>query len=133
MVYVIIIPTKLIYSLPCPALRDFLSKAPQYKSMLNPLYEKNPSVLLITVTALNVTLWKRLYLRTDGDPNLYLPTHKALRLLKEENHSRKEKLKEVKRFVMSRLQLSAVRLCKCCFRELEVLQVKGRKYASNWN
>ena len=65
--------------------------------MLNPIYEKNSSVLLITVTALNVTLWRRLYLRTDAKEDLDLPGHEALRLLKEENSSRQERLKEVKR------------------------------------
>lgn len=65
--------------------------------MLNPLYEKNSSVLLITVTALNVTLWQRLYLRTDALEELQLPGYEALRLLKEENCSRQERLKEVRR------------------------------------
>lgn len=66
--------------------------------MVNPLYEKNPAVLLITVTALNVTLWKRLYLRSDAKEELDLPLYEAVRLLKEENCSRLEKLQEVKRY-----------------------------------
>ncbi len=68
--------------------------------MLNPIYEKNTSVLLITVTALNVTLWKRLYLRTDAAEELKLPGYEALRLLKEENCSRQERLKEIKWYAM---------------------------------
>jgi hypothetical protein len=64
--------------------------------MLNPLYEKNTSVLLITVTALNVTLWQRLYLRTDASEELDLPGYEALWLLKEENKTRHDHLKEVK-------------------------------------
>lgn len=69
--------------------------------MINPIYEKNPSILLITVTALNVALWKRLYLRTDAREGLYLPSYEELRLLKEENSTRHEKLQEVQRSVDS--------------------------------
>ncbi len=65
--------------------------------MLNPIYEKNSSVLQITVTTLNVSLWRRLYLRTDALEQLELPGYEALRLLKEESTSRHERLQEVKR------------------------------------
>ena len=81
-----------------PLSRDYLAVPENHKTMLNPLYEKNTSVLLITVTALNVTLWRQLYLRTDALEELDLPGYDALRLLKEENLSRQEKLKEVKRY-----------------------------------
>jgi len=77
--------------------RDFLVEEGNHRHMLNPLYEKNASVLLITVTALNVTLWKRLFLRTDLLEELELPGYEALRLLKEENRSRQERLKDVRR------------------------------------
>lgn len=83
--------------------------------MLNPIYEKNSSVLLITVTALNVTLWKRLYLRTDILEELELPGYEALRLLKQENCSRQEKLKEVKRLVFQRVEVVCVNLAFCGF------------------
>lgn len=96
------------------SLWDSLSIPENSKQMLNPIYEKNSSVLQITVTTLNVSLWRRLYLRTDALEQLELPGYEALRLLKEESTSRHERLQEVKR-------------------ELEALQVKGRKYASNWS
>ena len=76
---------------------DFLAVPENSTPMLNPLYEKNSSVLLISVTALNVSLWRRLYLRTDAQEELDLPGFEALRLLKQENISRQERLKEVKR------------------------------------
>lgn len=96
------------------SLWDYLAVPENHKTMLNPLYDKNTSVLLITVTALNVTLWRQLFLRTDALEELHLPGYDALRLLKEENLSRQEKLMEVKS-------------------ELEELQKQGRKYASNWS
>lgn len=80
----------------CDLHRDYLQSRAE-KKMVNPLYERNPGVLLITVTALNVGLWRRLYLRTDAEEELELPGYEALRLLKEENKSRKERLAEVKR------------------------------------
>ena len=40
--------------IPTPSLRAYLSQDEVLQSMLNPLYEKNSSVLLLTVHALNV-------------------------------------------------------------------------------
>ncbi len=103
---------------------------------MNPIYEKNSSVLLITVTALNVTLWKRLYLRTDAREELKLPGYEELRLLKEENHSRRERLKEVKGYICNIGGKELIIIAHGAYyyiSELEALQAKGRKYASNWS
>ena len=63
--------------------------------MRNPLYEKNPSVLQLTVTGLNVTLWKQLYLRTDGESSLSLSGFEAIKELKDTNSALKSTLEGV--------------------------------------
>ena len=63
--------------------------------MRNPLYEKNPSVLQLTVTGLNVTLWKQLYLRTDGESSLSLSGFEAIKELKDTNTALKSTLEGV--------------------------------------
>ena len=65
--------------------------------MRNPLYEKNPSVLQLTVTGLNVTLWKQLYLRTDGDSSLSLSGFEAIKELKDTNTALKNRLEDVQK------------------------------------
>lgn len=96
------------------SLWDHLSQKAVLKPMLNALYEKNSTVLLITVTALNVTLWKRLYLRRGLEPGLLVPGQQAVRRLKETNTSLKRALTDIRS-------------------ELLQLQTEGRKYASNWS
>ena len=64
--------------------------------MTNPLYEKNPTVLKITVTALNVSLWKQLYLRMDAESTLPLVGFEAIKHLKDTNSALKETLESVK-------------------------------------
>ena len=65
--------------------------------MRNPLYEKNPSVLQLTVTGLNVTLWKQLYLRTDGESSLSLSGFEAIKELKDTNTALKNRLEDVQK------------------------------------
>ena len=65
--------------------------------MRNPLYEKNPSVLQITVTALNVTLWKQLYLRTDAESSLSLSGFEAIKELRDTNTALKKALEDVRK------------------------------------
>jgi len=79
--------------------RAYLSQDEVLQPMLNPLYEKNSSVLLLTVHALNVTLWKRLYLRMDIEPSLSLPGYEATCKLKETNTQLKRTLNQVRRCV----------------------------------
>ena len=79
------------------SLRRYLSQPEILSSLLNPLYDRNPSLLNLTVSHLTVTLWKRLYLRTGLDPVLTPPSLNALRELKDTNNALKEKLGDVRK------------------------------------
>ncbi|XP_064382169.1 myotubularin-related protein 9-like [Halichondria panicea] len=92
----------------------YLSQPHVYSPLLNPLYDLNPSVLLLSVSPLTVTLWRRLYLNTSIEAQLTPPTLNALKELKDTNTALREKLSTVRK-------------------ELMDLQIKGRKFASNWS
>lgn len=82
-----------------PHYRDHLSQREVGAPLLNPLYEKNPAVLVITVTALNVTLWKSMYLRRDARDSLTLPGFEAVKRLKDTNTKLKQELTDIKLLV----------------------------------
>lgn len=67
--------------------------------MRNPFYEKSSSVLHITVTALNITLWKQLYLRTDAETTLSISGFEAIKQLKDTNTALKSTLETVRKWV----------------------------------
>ena len=115
--------------------RNYLAQLDEAGPMVNPLYEKNSSVMLITVTALNVTLWKRLYLRCDAKSSLTVPNYEAIKLLKDKNAKLKQDLADVRKSVMhSRNFVSNMKsLYLFFYRELEEQQLQGRKFASNWS
>lgn len=92
----------------------YLAQPDVLEKMLNPLYEKNSSVLILSVHALNVTLWKRLYLCTDVSPAVSLPEHASQRELKDINTALKKTLAEARQ-------------------ELMELQTVGRRFVSNWS
>jgi len=78
-----------------PHLRQYLADPSVLTSLLNPLFDPNPSMIMLTVSPLTVTLWKRLYLKTSLQ-YVRPPSLDALKQLKDSNVQLREKLGQVR-------------------------------------
>ncbi|XP_019851708.1 PREDICTED: myotubularin-related protein 9-like [Amphimedon queenslandica] len=97
------------------SLWDYILLSPDVmSSIINPLYSKNSTLLVVSVHPCSIVFWKRLYLRTDLSPTLSLESHEVLLKLKAENEELKEKLIKIRK-------------------ELDEVQSKGREYSSVWS
>lgn len=96
------------------SLWDYLLSPAVLPSLLNPLYERNHSVLLISTHPCSIGFWQRLYLRKDLNQTIEVPGLEALANLKKKNNDLKRQLVEIRS-------------------ELDTLQTEGRQYSTVWH